>query len=257
MSEINYLFDEFSNEYEVEIQSITHVISEEQISRIAMKALVEGYSMKRIPYKKDGLCYDRVVLYNLKSFGAAKEPNTCFKSTGPNMFFGSTITKEPTINGGFGVNSVGRGMSFRPTNAKEPTKSTGNDMSFGSTITKEPTINGGFGVNFMGRGMSFGSTNAKEPTKSTGNDMSFGITNNDGIVPNILDKVPETLNKAVSIKPGSYVLYNRKNSIAKVLEYDTVSNSYTIECEGRIINTTDKFLVNIDSTLKEMMEKNV
>jgi hypothetical protein len=236
MSEINYLFDEFSNEYEVEIQSITHGISEAQISRIAMKALAEGYSMKRIPYKKDGLCYDRVVVYNLKYFRVAKEPTTCLKSTGPNMSFGSTITKEPTINGGFGINSVGRDMSFVPTSAKES------------------IISGGFGVNSVGRDMSFVSTNEKEPIKSTGNDMSFVTTSNDGIVPNTLDKVPETLNKAVSIKPGSYVLYNRKNSIAKVLEYDIVSNSYTIECQGRIIDTTDKFIVNIESAL---MEKNM
>jgi hypothetical protein len=48
-----------------------------------------------------------------------------------------------------------------------------------------------------------------------------------------------------NIKPGSYVWYNKKNAVAKVLEYDMESNSYTIEYEGRIIDTTDKFIDKI------------
>jgi len=41
---------------------------------------------------------------------------------------------------------------------------------------------------------------------------------------------------------GSYVWYNRKNAIVKVLEYDIQSNSYTIEYKGRVIDTIDKFI---------------
>lgn len=41
---------------------------------------------------------------------------------------------------------------------------------------------------------------------------------------------------------GSYVWYNRKNSIVKVLEYDRSNESYTIEHKGSIIETVDKFI---------------
>lgn len=41
---------------------------------------------------------------------------------------------------------------------------------------------------------------------------------------------------------GSYVWYNRKNSIVKVLEYDRTNKSYTIEYKGSVIDTIDKFI---------------
>lgn len=50
---------------------------------------------------------------------------------------------------------------------------------------------------------------------------------------------------------GSYVWYNRKNSIVKVLEYDRSNESYTIEYNGSVIDTTDKF---IDKNIAESMK---
>ena len=41
---------------------------------------------------------------------------------------------------------------------------------------------------------------------------------------------------------GSYVYYKKLQSFAKILEIDVVSHSYTIDCNGRIINTNDDFL---------------
>lgn len=52
----------------------------------------------------------------------------------------------------------------------------------------------------------------------------------------------------MSIAQGSYVWYSKKNAIVKVLEFDSQSNSYTIEYEGRVINTVEKFLdKNVDN----------
>lgn len=51
-----------------------------------------------------------------------------------------------------------------------------------------------------------------------------------------------------NIKVGEYVWYHRKNCIVKVLEYDRQTDSYTIECKGRIIDTTNEYIdKNIDS----------
>ena len=51
----------------------------------------------------------------------------------------------------------------------------------------------------------------------------------------------------MSIAQGSYVWYSKKNAIVKVLKFDSQSNSYTIEYEGRVINTVEKFLdKNVD-----------
>ena len=41
---------------------------------------------------------------------------------------------------------------------------------------------------------------------------------------------------------GSFVFYKKLQSIAKILAIDFVSNSYTIECNDRIIDTDDNFL---------------
>lgn len=41
---------------------------------------------------------------------------------------------------------------------------------------------------------------------------------------------------------GSYVFYKKLQSFAKILEIDVVSYSYTIDCNGRIINTNNDFL---------------
>jgi uncharacterized protein YlaI len=41
---------------------------------------------------------------------------------------------------------------------------------------------------------------------------------------------------------GSYVFYKKRQSIAKILHIDSASKSYTIECDGRIIDTDDEFL---------------
>lgn len=45
-----------------------------------------------------------------------------------------------------------------------------------------------------------------------------------------------------NIPIGSYVWYKRKDSIAKVIEYDRQSDSYTIEYKGRIIDTTNDYI---------------
>lgn len=44
------------------------------------------------------------------------------------------------------------------------------------------------------------------------------------------------------IIPGSYVWYTRKKIIAKVLEYDRCSDSYTIEYKGKIVDTLPRFI---------------
>jgi hypothetical protein len=44
------------------------------------------------------------------------------------------------------------------------------------------------------------------------------------------------------ISNGSYVWYNKKDCIAKVQGYDSYSNSYTIECKGKIIDTLSSFI---------------
>lgn len=49
-----------------------------------------------------------------------------------------------------------------------------------------------------------------------------------------------TINNNISV--GSYVFYKKRQSIAKILEIDSFSKSYTIECDGRIIDTNDEFL---------------
>jgi len=41
---------------------------------------------------------------------------------------------------------------------------------------------------------------------------------------------------------GSYVLYTKENSIAKILAIDSISKSYTIDCNGRTIDTIDEYL---------------
>jgi len=41
---------------------------------------------------------------------------------------------------------------------------------------------------------------------------------------------------------GSFVFYKKLQSIAKILAIDYMSNSYTIECNDRIIDTDDNFL---------------
>ena len=48
------------------------------------------------------------------------------------------------------------------------------------------------------------------------------------------------MNKNVLI--GSFVFYKKLQSIAKILAIDFVTNSYTIECNDRIIDTDDNFL---------------
>ena len=45
-----------------------------------------------------------------------------------------------------------------------------------------------------------------------------------------------------NISVGSYVFYKKRQSIGKILEIDSFSKSYTIECDGRIIDTDDDFL---------------
>jgi hypothetical protein len=45
-----------------------------------------------------------------------------------------------------------------------------------------------------------------------------------------------------NISVGSYVFYKKRQSIGKILEIDSFSKSYTIECDGRIIDTDDEFL---------------
>jgi len=61
-----------------------------------------------------------------------------------------------------------------------------------------------------------------------------------------------------NIKPGSYVWYNRKNSIVKVLEYDRQGDSYTIEYKGRVIDTTTEFIdTNIGSRCMKLQNDKV
>jgi hypothetical protein len=55
------------------------------------------------------------------------------------------------------------------------------------------------------------------------------------------------------IAVGSYVFYKKLQSFAKILEIDIVSHSYTIDCNGRIIDTNDDFLdFNIGIRAKEI-----
>jgi hypothetical protein len=58
-----------------------------------------------------------------------------------------------------------------------------------------------------------------------------------------------------NIPIGSYVWYKRKDSIAKVIEYDRQSDSYTIEYKGRIIDTTNDYIDgNIASRFTEFQK---
>jgi thiamine kinase-like enzyme len=58
-------------------------------------------------------------------------------------------------------------------------------------------------------------------------------------------------------KIGTYVYYKKYKSIAKILEFDFINDSYTIKCNGKIIDTIDKYLdfenVNI-CDVKEFIE---
>ena len=41
---------------------------------------------------------------------------------------------------------------------------------------------------------------------------------------------------------GQFVLYKKLSQIAKIISYDRASDSYTIECNGRVINTIEEYL---------------
>jgi len=61
----------------------------------------------------------------------------------------------------------------------------------------------------------------------------------------------------MSIPPGSYAWYIRKNALVKILEFDLQSNSYTIEYEGRVIDTIERFLdQNIGFHHNKILEEN-
>ena len=58
------------------------------------------------------------------------------------------------------------------------------------------------------------------------------------------------------LAPGSFVWYTRKNELVKVLSFDRESHSYTIEYNGRVIDTIDKFLdKNIDVYYSKILEE--
>ena len=60
----------------------------------------------------------------------------------------------------------------------------------------------------------------------------------------------------MSMLPGSYVWYLKKNALAKILDFDLQSNSYTIEYKGRVIDTIERFLdANIGLHVKKILDK--
>lgn len=65
---------------------------------------------------------------------------------------------------------------------------------------------------------------------------------------NIKNYIQTHINIMSNIHKGLHVWYHKKNCIVKVLEYDIQNDSYTIECKGRVIDTTNEFIdKNIDS----------
>ena len=52
-----------------------------------------------------------------------------------------------------------------------------------------------------------------------------------------------SINSKKNIKPiGSYALYKKHNTIVKIIDYNSVDNSYTIDFNGRIVDTLEQFL---------------
>jgi len=61
-----------------------------------------------------------------------------------------------------------------------------------------------------------------------------------------------------NINKGVYVWYHKKNCIVRVSDYDRQSDSYTIECKGRVIDTTSEFIdKNIDSKCMKLYMDNM
>ena len=58
-----------------------------------------------------------------------------------------------------------------------------------------------------------------------------------------MESITININSKKNIKSiGSYALYKKHNTIVKIIDYSPVDDSYTIDFNGRIVDTLEQFL---------------
>ena len=144
----------------------------------------------------------------------------------------------PNINTGFGSSVFSFNTPMNTSTINQPVSFPNNKLRSGGFSFNSP----------MGKNTKKKKFSKMEPSMDL-NIATKQFSFDPYVVPNIKNRVNEFASNIQSnnvgkknIKQGSYVWYNKKNAVVKVLDYDMESNSYTILHEDRIIDTTDEFL---------------
>ena len=184
---------------------------------------------------------------NTKTTDTLQQHSNMKNDAKPICYLGTPNTKVPTMGFSFNTDTIQQHNNMEPkysTETKAPTAASIHTVGVEQAVSWDEYLNQRKqhleqGILWDGKIKHFnneincGPSLKDAETKIRNVKETFNIEN--------LTKVPEKINKEC-IKHGSYVWYNKKKSIAKVLEHDVATNSYTIDCEGRIIDTIDKFI---------------